>query len=44
MQQSLRYFLFGEGETAWMLYQILLRYWEWTPETDVRPCIYMMSD
>jgi hypothetical protein len=45
MQQSLRYFLFGEGETAWMLYQILLRYWEWTPEIDdVRPCIYMMSD
>jgi hypothetical protein len=44
MQQSLRYFLFGEGETAWMLYQILLRYWEWTPELDVRPCIYMMSD
>jgi len=45
MQQSLRYFLFGEGETAWMLYQILLRYWEWTPEIDdVRPYIYMMSD
>jgi hypothetical protein len=44
MSQSLRYFLFGEGETAWMLYQILLRYWEWTPENDVRPCIYMMSD
>ena len=44
MIQSLRYFIFGEGETAWMVYQILLRYWSWTPEDDVRPCIYLMSD
>ena len=44
MAQALRYFVFGEGEAAWMVYQILLRYWQWTPEDDVRPCIYMMSD
>lgn len=44
MVQSLRYFLFGEGETAWMVYTILLRYWAWTPEEDVRPYIYLMSD
>ena len=29
--------LFGEGETGLMVYAILLRYWEWTPEEDVRP-------
>lgn len=44
MTQSLRYFLFGEGEIGLMLYTILLRYWAWTPEDDVRPYIYLMSD
>ena len=34
----------GEGETALMVYTILLRYWEWTPEDDVRPLIFIMSD
>ncbi|MBS1874145.1 MAG: hypothetical protein JSU00_13090 [Acidobacteria bacterium] len=43
MSQSLRFVLFGEGETGLMVYTILLRYWEWTPEEDVRPCIYLMS-
>ena len=44
MGQSLRYFLLGEGEIGLMVYTILLRYWEWTPEDDVRPFIYLMSD
>jgi hypothetical protein len=44
MTQSLRYFLLGEGEIGLMVYTILLRYWEWTPEEDVRPFIYLMSD
>jgi hypothetical protein len=44
MNQSLRYLLMGEGETGLMVYTVLLRYWEWTPEEDVRPCIYLMSD
>lgn len=44
MQQSFRYLLFGEGETGLMVYTILLRYWEWTPEDDVRPLIFLMSD
>lgn len=44
MQQAIRYFLFGEGETGLMVYTILLRYWEWTPEDDVRPLIFLMSD
>jgi hypothetical protein len=42
--QALRYLLFGEGETGLMVYAILLRYWEWTPEEDVRPLIFLMSD
>ncbi len=44
MGQSLRFLLLGEGETGLMVYTILLRYWEWTPEEDVRPFIYLMSD
>jgi hypothetical protein len=44
MGQALRYLLLGEGETGLMVYTILLRYWEWTPEDDVRPLIFLMSD
>jgi len=44
MSQAARYLLFGEGETGLMVYAILLRYWEWTPEEDVRPRIFLMSD
>lgn len=44
MGQALRFLLFGEGETGLMVYAILLRYWEWTPEEDVRPLIFLMSD
>jgi hypothetical protein len=42
--QAIRYLLFGEGETGLMVYAILLRYWEWTLEEDVRPLIFLMSD
>jgi hypothetical protein len=42
--QAIRYLLFGEGETGLMVYAILLRYWDWTPEEDVRPLIFLMSD
>ena len=44
MAQAMRYLLFGEGETGLMVYTILLRYWDWTPEDDVRPLIFLMSD
>ncbi len=44
MTQALRYILFGEGETGLMVYTILLRYWDSTPEGDVRPLIFLMSD
>ena len=43
MSQSLRYLLFGEGETGLMVYKVLLRYWDWTPEEDVRPLIFMQD-
>jgi len=42
--QALRFLLIGEGETGLMVYTILLKYWEFTPEEDVRPYIHLMSD
>lgn len=42
--QSLRYLIWGEGETGILVYQILLRYWNWTEEDDQRPNIFLMSD
>lgn len=44
MSQSIRYLLFGEGETGLMVYRILLRYWETTREDDIRPMIFLMSE
>jgi hypothetical protein len=44
MAQSLRFLFWGEGETGLMIYKILLTYWKWTPEEDVRPRIFLMSD
>ncbi len=44
VSQALRYLLLGEGETGLMVYTILVKYWEWTPEDDVRPLIFLMSD
>jgi hypothetical protein len=44
MAQAVRYLLFGEGETGLMVYTVLLRYYHWTPEEDVRPLIFLMSD
>jgi hypothetical protein len=40
----MKFLLLGEGETGLMVYTILLRYWESTPEDDVRPLIMLMSD
>ncbi|MFN7972893.1 MAG: hypothetical protein U0166_11180 [Acidobacteriota bacterium] len=42
--QAFRYLLWGEGEVGLLVYKILLRYWEWTPEQDVRPLIFLMSE
>lgn len=42
--QSLRFLLWGEGETGLLVYAILLRFWFVTPEEDVRPMIFLMSE
>ena len=44
VSQAFLYLLLGQGETGLMVYTILVRYWEWTPEDDVRPMVYLMSD
>lgn len=44
MTQAFRYLLWGEGETGLMLYTVLVRYWESTPEEDVRPLVFLVSD
>lgn len=44
MTQSVRFLLLGEGETGMLVYTVLLRYWDYTPEDDVRPYIFLMSD
>jgi len=44
MTQAFRYLLFGEGESGLMVYKILVRYWASTPEADVQPKIFLMSD
>jgi hypothetical protein len=44
MTQALRYVLWGEGEIGIKVYEILLRYWEWTREENVRPLIFLMSE
>ena len=44
MRQAFRFLLLGEGETGLLVYAILLRYWEWTAEDDVRPRMHLMSD
>jgi hypothetical protein len=44
MRQALQYVLLGEGETGIMVYEILVRFWESTPQEDVRPLIFLMSN
>ena len=44
MTQALRFLVLGEGETGMLVYTILLRYWEHTPEHDVQPYIFLMSE
>lgn len=44
MRQAVGYLFWGEGEVGLLVYTILLRYWEATPEDDVRPLIFLMSE
>ena len=43
MSQAAKYMLWGEGETALMVYTILLHYWEWAGKTRDRPHLHLMS-
>jgi hypothetical protein len=43
MKQSISYLIWGEGETAFMVYTILVRYWEWTKRKTEKPRIFLMS-
>ena len=44
MRQALRYLLWGEGEVGTIVYEVLLRHWRTTPEDDVRPRIFLLSE
>lgn len=44
MTQAFKHLLWGEGEIGILVYSILVRYWESTPEDDVRPRIFLMSE
>ncbi len=44
VSQAIRYLFWGEGETGILVYEILLKHWERTPEDDVRPLIFLMSE
>ena len=44
MEQALFYILFGEGEIGIITYKVLVQYWETTPEDDVRPILFLMSE
>ena len=43
-RQNLKYVLWGEGETGLMVREVLLRYWHYTPEDDIRPLIFLVSE
>lgn len=43
MLQSVRYLLWGEGETGLMVYTILVRRWERTHDQSPKPKLYLMS-
>jgi hypothetical protein len=43
-RQNLKYILWGEGETGLMVREVLLRYWHFTPEDDIRPLIFLVSE
>jgi hypothetical protein len=43
-RQNFRYLLWGEGETGILVYEVLVKYWHFTPEDDVRPYIFLVSE
>jgi len=43
-RQNLKYLFWGEGETALLVREVLVKYWHSTPEDDVRPLIFLVSE
>src|SRR5262249_52784026 len=43
-RQGVKYLLWGEGETGILVYEVLVKYWHATPEDDVRPYIFLVSE
>ncbi len=44
MRQAFTYVFWGEGEIGILVYTILLKHWASTPEDDVRPLIFLVSE
>lgn len=44
MEQALSYLLLGEGEIGVITYKVLIQYWADTPEDDVRPLVFLLSE
>jgi hypothetical protein len=44
MAQAFKYLIWGEGEIGLVVYDILVRYWGWSSDEDVRPFIFLMSE
>ena len=43
MKQAVAYLLFGEGETAFVAYSILVHRWEFTGKKTDRPLVFLMT-
>lgn len=43
-RQNFKYMIWGEGETGILVYEVLVKYWHATPEDDVRPYIFLVSE
>jgi len=43
-RQSFKYMIWGEGETGILVYEVLVKYWHATPEDDIRPYIFLVSE
>ncbi len=44
MRQAFNHLVFGTGETGLLVYRILLRHWESTPEDEPRPNIHLLVE
>ncbi len=44
MAEALNYLLWGSGDVGMMVYRILTRHWQETPEEDIQPRIFLFSE